>query len=660
MADMVTKQELEAAKIDVKNAGEAVNEEKVVKTRLGRSFKSIPLIVKEGEAKITQAAQTITSATASIVAQKNQASAAISQAESDVVTAATDVHQRGNQEIANLQNAIDIAAAAGAGENGWTAQLIVDGDKTQKQINSDQRVRNLESPTFKDYGAVGTGSLVPVSDLYTMGTLVFNPKIKNLADVKVIYPDVTTATDSLDWAAIQKAVKDRAFKDVQSRGGKFVVNKKIVFNDPVHIIGDFENGTIYYTGDVTDAALSYQPLVKGSRNAYLSQLHVRPFQDQASNTADAFRSVSNSTGGLNHLIIDNCDFRALGGGRAINLMNETGNVNADGTALVYIGRNTLVGGIRAPRLGDSCIIYWNNIKGKNIGIEGSIVNDALGSASSLVIEKNNIINDNGAIKLSGIRNTHILHNNIEQLVALNLADDRHTIELDGDIQSSYNTVMFNKIQPSDPNKYCGGIKLTNITGAAVKFNHIGSSAVLDGSFNPVGRTDCIKLIDCKDVDVGRNKLYISSGCNGVYINPTTTGTSGVNDQSYRFFSEANSTRTIDDCATEYSIWRDITVPEIIPYDENSTNIQAKLINGVVHLRGQVKLASGSLIAAGAILANLPTGMRPKQRTYIPFVSRNTGGGAASSYLTITTAGSVQNTTVINDNLLISICCSFAI
>lgn len=52
MADMVTRQELEAAKVDVKHAGEAVNEEKVVKTRLGRSFKSIPLIVKEGEEEI--------------------------------------------------------------------------------------------------------------------------------------------------------------------------------------------------------------------------------------------------------------------------------------------------------------------------------------------------------------------------------------------------------------------------------------------------------------------------------------------------------------------------------------------------------------------------------------------------------------------------------
>lgn len=38
--------------------------------------------------------------------------------------------------IKELQDAIDIAAAAGAGANGWTASLVVDGDETQHQINS--------------------------------------------------------------------------------------------------------------------------------------------------------------------------------------------------------------------------------------------------------------------------------------------------------------------------------------------------------------------------------------------------------------------------------------------------------------------------------------------------------------------------------------------
>ena len=44
---MVTKQELEAAKIDVKNAGEAVNEKKIVNPRYGAPFKSLPLAIEE-------------------------------------------------------------------------------------------------------------------------------------------------------------------------------------------------------------------------------------------------------------------------------------------------------------------------------------------------------------------------------------------------------------------------------------------------------------------------------------------------------------------------------------------------------------------------------------------------------------------------------------
>lgn len=47
MADIVTKQELEAAKIDVKNAGEAVNEKKIVNPRYGAPFKSLPLAIEE-------------------------------------------------------------------------------------------------------------------------------------------------------------------------------------------------------------------------------------------------------------------------------------------------------------------------------------------------------------------------------------------------------------------------------------------------------------------------------------------------------------------------------------------------------------------------------------------------------------------------------------
>ena len=82
MADMVTRQELEAAKVDVKHAGEAVNTKKVITPRYGQPFNSFPL------------------------------------------------------ELENLAKAIQVALAAGAGAAGWIAELVVDGDKTQKQINA--------------------------------------------------------------------------------------------------------------------------------------------------------------------------------------------------------------------------------------------------------------------------------------------------------------------------------------------------------------------------------------------------------------------------------------------------------------------------------------------------------------------------------------------
>lgn len=43
--------------------------------------------------------------------------------------------QQGQIKIEDLQEAIDIALAAGAGAAGWTADLIAYGDKTQKQVN---------------------------------------------------------------------------------------------------------------------------------------------------------------------------------------------------------------------------------------------------------------------------------------------------------------------------------------------------------------------------------------------------------------------------------------------------------------------------------------------------------------------------------------------
>ena len=82
MADMVTRQELEAAKIDVKHAGEAVNSKKIVTPRYGQPFNSFPL------------------------------------------------------ELENLGKAINVALAAGAGAAGWTDALIQmeNGESLRKYV----------------------------------------------------------------------------------------------------------------------------------------------------------------------------------------------------------------------------------------------------------------------------------------------------------------------------------------------------------------------------------------------------------------------------------------------------------------------------------------------------------------------------------------------
>ena len=85
---MVTRQELEAAKIDVKHAGEAVNAKKVITPRYGNSFKSIPLLAEELQ---------------QILNNKDL---------------------EASQKLQALQGAINVALAAGAGAAGWTDKLI--------------------------------------------------------------------------------------------------------------------------------------------------------------------------------------------------------------------------------------------------------------------------------------------------------------------------------------------------------------------------------------------------------------------------------------------------------------------------------------------------------------------------------------------------------
>ena len=59
--------------------------------------------------------------------------------------------------LQNLDDAINTAAAAGAGANGWTTELVAENGLTQRQINANQKIKNLEIVSIKDFGAKGDG-----------------------------------------------------------------------------------------------------------------------------------------------------------------------------------------------------------------------------------------------------------------------------------------------------------------------------------------------------------------------------------------------------------------------------------------------------------------------------------------------------------------------
>ena len=88
--------------------------------------------------------------------------------------------------LQNLDDVINTAAAAGAGANGWTDQLVLlSNGRTQKQ-------KNAELVTPYDFGAIGDGVYHKLSEKYA-----------TLADAKKKYPTAQSLDDSIDLCALE-------------------------------------------------------------------------------------------------------------------------------------------------------------------------------------------------------------------------------------------------------------------------------------------------------------------------------------------------------------------------------------------------------------------------------------------------------------------------
>lgn len=115
-----------------------------------------------------------------------------------------------DQELNNLREAIEIAAAAGAGANGWIDKLVQTwSGRTQEQKNRDVLF-------VEDFGAIGDGTYHPLSEKYN-----------TLAKAQAKHPFVTSLTQSIDYAATQSALNTG--NAVHARIAKYVLTDGLVF-----------------------------------------------------------------------------------------------------------------------------------------------------------------------------------------------------------------------------------------------------------------------------------------------------------------------------------------------------------------------------------------------------------------------------------------------
>lgn len=117
----------------------------------------------------------------------------------------------------------------GASRIGWDLGITGAAYRTVASKLSDQI-------NVKDFGAIGDGTYHPVSEWYTVGFSAYRG-YANLAAVQVDYPHVTSATQSIDWAALQASANSGA-SFVRAPKGVYAVNEHLNVPDGVSITGD--------------------------------------------------------------------------------------------------------------------------------------------------------------------------------------------------------------------------------------------------------------------------------------------------------------------------------------------------------------------------------------------------------------------------------------
>lgn len=209
------------------------------------------------------------------------------------------------------------------------ASLVVDGDKTQKQINglqqslSDSQIKkNSETVSMRDFGGTADGIFHPLSEKYV-----------TLSEAQAKYPFVSALTQSLDWAALQLAI-DNVSAGTQIDVWDYVtnepvyVNKKIKFNFK-NSITEIEqlsfNKPIFaiQSKNVTSSG-KLKGIYKGARNPALlvlptsSQTRLSNYYNLFSGSARILSTVISTQGDVSGLDFERIDSDGFFAGSIVN------------------------------------------------------------------------------------------------------------------------------------------------------------------------------------------------------------------------------------------------------------------------------------------------------------------------------------------------------
>jgi len=457
-------------------------------------------------------------------------------------------------------------------------------------------------------GAIGNYQYYAVSDWYTAGAAYYLG-FADLGAVKAIYPHVTDATDSIDFAVIQSAINASYGTNLVIPTGGYNLraaraDKILEIRDRINIIGSY--GTDFVISADTPNSqdvIQINPTSIADEGVELHNIWI--YELSGTPARDILRVNLDLTHGLKKLRLFGCLFRTRNAaGRAVRILNPA-NVNANGLFSTNIERSEFSGGLFAEGLGDSVRIKDNTFVGLNIGIDIAMlpVAASAGASAKLSIKDNNITALGGAIVIRRGRGVTIADNNIEQLVDLSGNACVTLFGLDEDF-SGKSVISNNKIEPNDPASKCYGISMIRCKNTAVINNQIGTSA------KTLSYTAAVLLSECENVQVHYNDSYVSDNCFGVLIDAGSKNTSYKKGKIRPF--NANFTEIQSD-STSTSGFR--IIPALlngwVAADVGQYQLaQFTKNDGVVSLDGVIARA---MTTGDHLIMTLPVGMRPSLR-----------------------------------------------